>query len=42
MSEKISPVAEGIIAGLNESILDAKGVHVECLRKTVVFHHKDS
>ena len=37
MSEKISPIAAGIIVGLNESILEAKGVHVEGLRKTVVY-----
>ena len=37
MSEKFSPIAAGIIDGLNEAILDAKGVHVEGLRKTVVY-----
>ena len=37
MSEKLSPIAAGIIDGLNEAILDAKGVHVEGLRKTVIY-----
>ncbi len=37
LSEKIPLVALGIIDGLNESILDAKGVHVEVLQKTVVY-----
>ena len=34
MSEKLSSIAAGIIDGLNETILDAKGVYVEGWRKT--------
>lgn len=35
--DEISPVAAGIIAGLNEAILDAQGVHVEGMRKTTIY-----
>lgn len=37
MSEKISPIAAGIIEGLQEALLDAQGVSVPGLRKTVVY-----
>ena len=33
MEEKISPLAAGILQGLNEAIVDAKGFEVEVYRE---------
>lgn len=37
MSEKLSPVATGILEGLQEALLDMQGVPVPGMRKTVVY-----
>ena len=37
MEEKISPLAAGILQGLNEAIEDAKGFEVEGMKKTTVY-----
>jgi len=37
MSEKMSPVAAGILQGLNEALLDVQGVPVPGLKKTIVY-----
>ena len=36
MAEKISFAASEILEGLNEALMDAKGVHVEGLKKSIV------
>ena len=40
MEEKISPLAEGILQGLNEAIEDAKGFEVEGMKKTTIYREK--
>ena len=37
MEEKISPLATGILQGLEEAINDAKGFEVEGMKKTTVY-----
>ena len=37
MEEKISPLAAGILQGLEEAINDAKGFEVEGMKKTIVY-----
>ena len=37
MSEKISPIAEGIVQGLKEAISDVNGEQVKGLKKSVVY-----
>ena len=37
MSEKFSPVAAGIIEGLQEALKDAQGISVEGMRKTYFY-----
>ena len=40
MEEKISPLAAGILQGLNEAIEDAKGFEVEGMKKTTVYREQ--
>ena len=40
MEEKISPLATGILQGLNEAIEDAKGFEVEGMKKTTIYREK--
>ena len=45
MEEKISPLAKGILDGLEEALQDVKGVPVDGMRKTTVYvdpHEKTS
>ena len=37
MEEKISPLAAGILQGLNEAINDAQGFEVEGMKKTTIY-----
>jgi len=37
LEEKISPLAAGILQGLDEAIKDAKGFEVEGMKKTTVY-----
>ena len=36
--EKISPLAAGILQGVNETIEDVKGFEVEGMKKTTIYH----
>ena len=38
--EKISPLAAGILQGLNEAIEDAQGFEVEGMKKTTIYREK--
>lgn len=40
MSEKISPLAAGILQGLEEATADAKGFEVEGMKKTTVYREQ--
>jgi len=40
LEEKISPLAAGILQGLNEAIVDAKGFEVEGMKKTTVYREQ--
>jgi len=40
LEEKISPLATGILQGLNEAIEDAKGFEVEGMKKTTIYREK--
>lgn len=40
LSEKISPLASGILQGLEEATADAKGFEVEGMKKTTVYHEQ--
>lgn len=40
LEEKISPLAAGILQGLNEAIEDAKGFEVEGMKKTTVYREQ--
>ena len=37
MSEKISPIAAGILEGLQEALRDVQGLPVEGMRKTIIY-----
>ena len=37
MEEKISPLAAGILQGLNEALEDVKGFEVEGMKKTTIY-----
>ena len=40
MKENISPLAAGILQGLDEAIADAKGYEVEGMKKTTIYREK--
>ena len=40
LEEKISPLAAGILQGLEEAIADAKGYEVEGMKKTTIYREK--
>ena len=40
MEKNISPLAAGILQGLEEAILDAKGYEVEGMKKTTIYREK--
>lgn len=37
MEEKLSPLAKGILDGLDETLQDAQGIPVDGMRKTTVY-----
>lgn len=40
LEKNISPLAAGILQGLDEAILDAKGYEVEGMKKTTIYREK--
>ena len=40
MEKNISPLAAGILQGLEEAIADAKGYEVEGMKKTTIYREK--
>ena len=40
MEKNISPLAAGILQGLDEAITDAKGYEVEGMKKTTIYREK--